>query len=334
MKNKIIFLAKLILSLFIAVFVSGVVIAALIIVLPHTSQLQIAESAKKEINNYQMLIVVIVYGVLALGVWLIAKKRKIFRVTALIIIAFWVMGTGVSALTVSNNLRDIKELQKKEQVAQLTRTNTLPSQPTPAQPIIDSDPIITCNIWSQCGGPQKMRKSVCAANSFCCGFSDGNWKLYPDKTTCTIAQNAQAKPAKAIKNYIPPTYSPTIQTYSCTVSYPCTGAIYTYQLTTSDCSNAQTTAKNICSNSYSPTVTNTTLPSNNARPISQQAIQDCLNKFAALGTADSSAAQVCYTSPQSVPSSGKTCYTSWDEYFKAHPGSAYVAGLGSNPPCD
>lgn len=33
--------------------------------------------------------------------------------------------------------------------------------------------------------------------------------------------------------------------------------------------------------------------------------------------------------------SGKTCYTTWDEYFKAHPGyTGNIQGVGSTPPCE
>lgn len=41
-------------------------------------------------------------------------------------------------------------------------------------------------------------------------------------------------------------------------------------------------------------------------------------------------------SPQPTLDSGAHCFTTWDEYFAAHPAnkSNYVAGLGQNPPCD
>lgn len=70
-------------------------------------------------------------------------------------------------------------------------------------PVIDPDPIITCNIHKDCGGGStRLRSSLCS-NSTCCGFSDGRWVFYESKTKCAQDQNTQNVNARR-SNYVPP----------------------------------------------------------------------------------------------------------------------------------
>lgn len=178
---------------------------------------------------------------------------------------------------------------------------TIPTSAVPTvafrivQPTIDPYPITDCNTKSK--GVIKMRKSACVASVDC--LIGGKYYLAKNNDECNSWVKQQSTNNQ--KPYIPDhTYTP----YSSNITIP----------------------------TIKPYPTST--PYQGSQAISSQSVQGCLDKFRALGTLDSSEAQKCYSNPDSVPSNNTTCFQTWEEYFKAHPG--YVGnmqGTGSTPPC-
>lgn len=54
------------------------------------------------------------------------------------------------------------------------------------------NPMVYCNVHPNCGGGTKLLKQNECSSSTCCGFSDGRWIFYKDKTQCSEdQQNSQ-----------------------------------------------------------------------------------------------------------------------------------------------
>jgi hypothetical protein len=130
----------------------------------------------------------------------------------------------------------------------LPYTTTAPSESPSEAPTLPS-PIPQVNISISpaasfaCTGPHSGQTIMVTSNSICqndytdCGFTDGTWKIMT-KTECTTEQNNQNEQNNSntnddSSNYNVPTPIPGIPLVSCQTS---TG---TYQLTQSECTQAQ-----------------------------------------------------------------------------------------------
>lgn len=87
-------------------------------------------------------------------------------------------------------------------------------------PTVDPDPVITCNIHSDCGGgTMQLRRSVCN-NSTCCQIGD-KWYFYQDKGKCTADQNSYASGQRQNVPQVLPNYqSPTSAPWPTYATYP------------------------------------------------------------------------------------------------------------------
>lgn len=139
--------------------------------------------------------------------------------------------------------------QRKETYRVITTSSPIPSptltpSPTvkPKPAYVDPDPVINCNISSNCGGGTKqMKKSDCEQLT-CCELAKNSWSNYPNKTSCTQAQNNyNSARTNGTSNSYPP----------CTVFYPLSNYSFTYKyLSPSECLSTQAKA-----NSYKTTET-------------------------------------------------------------------------------
>ena len=89
-------------------------------------------------------------------------------------------------------------------------------------PTTDPDPIIACEINTNCGGgTMQLRRSECS-NTTCCQIGN-KWVLYKDPNQCTSDQNTYYKTGDAGGNYVLPHYSyptyPPLQTSEQTPGY-------------------------------------------------------------------------------------------------------------------
>lgn len=194
----------------------------------------------------------------------------------------------------------------------------------------DEDPFINCETKSQ--GTIRMRKSECLASVDC--LVNGKYFLTKNNNECQDLVKKQQQGKQPTNPTRPiPKYNVNAQTTypSCIVYYPALRYSVTYPNTPLETCKLWQDSANAGGKTPQPTT----------QPIqvggstnSSQSVQDCLSKFAALGSLDSSEAQKCYTDPNSVPSASDDCFKTWEEYFEAHPGYVgNVAGLGSTPPC-
>lgn len=119
---------------------------------------------------------------------------------------------------------------------------------------VNTDPVVDCkSTHPDCYGETlKLKQSQCS-NIFCCGFTDGTWKLYPSEESCKQAwANKSTKTnyqnTSPTYTYTPPTY------YSCTLYYPALNTYTTYDSlyeTKEECDSAQQSINNLGS-SYTP----------------------------------------------------------------------------------
>lgn len=125
-----------------------------------------------------------------------------------------------------------------------------PTQIPKIKPVyVDPDPIVNCNISSNCGGGNRqMKKSECN-QSTCCQLGNA-WSIYPNKTACTQAQNNYNSSKTSGANYPP-----------CTVYYPALHISSTYSYTSPEtCKQWQDTANAGSTNTLQPTQQPTTAP--------------------------------------------------------------------------
>jgi len=175
-------------------------------------------------------------------------------------------------------------------------------------PVDKVDPVINCDF--QYLPDQQMKQSECNI-SFECQIG-GQWYIYKDKNKCASDQKISSSQSN---NYTPPV-NPIKPLISCLVYYPCSNTSYTYQMYSETCTEAQISATNFCNNlkneKHDCKIDGNIIPNLTSeectqainayyqQPLAaptdnrQDRIKDCLNKFRALGTIDSSEARKCY----------------------------------------
>ena len=179
------------------------------------------------------------------------------------IIALFYFLFYVSALTVNGQglIAGTMDIKTSSGVIEPTIAPTLIKSPTPiptysptqipkAKPVyIDPDPIVSCNINSNCGGgTRQMKKSACT-QSTCCQLGS-TWSIYPNNTACDQAQTNYNSSKTSGVNYPP-----------CTVYYPALNYSQTYIYTSpSQCSLWQQTASAGSTNTTQPTRQPTATP--------------------------------------------------------------------------
>ena len=164
----------------------------------------------------------------------------------------------------------------------------------------DNDPIVNCLITPECGGGTKTLKSSECKNVTCCQLNEG-WFLYSSREQCSQAQKGSTSKDYTNSNYFP-----------CSIYHPSTNTISNYSyMTLEQCNSAQLTASQ-----ETPYYANQTYSSPTPYPTYPTY-------------------QGYYYTPPSY-TSGNRCYSSWNEWFNAHPSyaSQNITGLGPNPPCD
>jgi len=175
----------------------------------------------------------------------------------------------------------------------------------------DPDPIIPCNISINCGGgTRQMKRSECNQLT-CCELGKNSWSLYANKTACIQAQN----------NY---NYQP------CTVYYSSLGYSQTYPgLTNEECSNLRNRVYNLSVNQGQSNYISSPSPLPTVEPYQySQEYLDALEKF-------NKEISEPFEPSQFVAPTSK-CYTTWEEYFNAHPNYAPqdIQYMSGSPPCD
>lgn len=108
---------------------------------------------------------------------------------------------------------------------------------TKTQPVIDIDPIITCNISTNCGGgSRQMTKSECD-QTICCQIGD-SWSFYMSKDKCY--QDQKANYEQFVKDF----YQNDPDEVSCSsIGYSEKAQAWTYILTQDECAKAMEEAK-------------------------------------------------------------------------------------------
>lgn len=120
---------------------------------------------------------------------------------ALLIIIVFLLGSYFPPNTLFNNLTNI--LKTSSPKPTIIPTTIIYSSPTS-----DPEPIIKCNISSNCGGGfVELRQSICN-NSTCCHVGN-KWVFYQDKTQCvqtagnnTVQQNVIPSPISKVPVFL------------------------------------------------------------------------------------------------------------------------------------
>jgi len=135
------------------------------------------------------------------------------------IIGISIIGLLITGIVVKNRKKEQKVItpipSPKASIKPSPSLSPLPSlkpiyySPKP-KPVIDSNPLVNCNIHVNCGGGTKLLKQSECNKSICCGFNYSGWKIYPSSEECTKAQQEENRQNNTYNPsiYDYPTYSP------------------------------------------------------------------------------------------------------------------------------
>lgn len=170
----------------------------------------------------------------------------------------------------------------------------------PVVKTINNDPIVACNINSNCGGGTKQMKNSDCTKSICCQIANGSWIL-TDKDSCNKAQT---------NNYP-----------ACTIYYPSLGYSKTYTNTSpSDCEYWKQRAIQGSQPLNLPEIKAGTLPTFAPYVPTYTVPPDPYGTW----------------TPTQFVAPTPICYSTWEQYFNAHPNYApqNITQMSGTPPCD
>lgn len=152
------------------------------------------------------------------------------------------------------------------------------------QPVVNSDPIITCSIHADCGGGSKqMKKSECEQTT-CCQIGD-KWYLYLSKSQCDKDQSEGLKnniPTYSEPAYVPPAYVPPTY-YKCTLCYSFGCTTYDYLTKTkAECDAKQAIIDALGENNYSTPIPQPTFDVSAYNALVVQCQRDVVYKYRGL----------------------------------------------------